>query len=1043
MKRENLLILFFICANVQIWSQEANLVFKAFGIEDGLSHRNVFHIEQDPAGFLWLATFKGLNRFDGRNFEKLHDISPTGILTNTYVPELLFTPDSMMYASVKNALLEIDLSSYKVSQISMKEALPIEQGDVIPLNLHAKPNSEIWMTGHWERQGKSNWLAIKDRKTILPLGLSEGEFPDRAIADIDGKIWTGDKYNGVYIRQAEGKIIDSIEFRSDIKNPPNARVAHIFEEDNGTIWVLLHNGQLYFKTSRQKSFKLHDITNKIYQTSDFQSLLVEENGNIWIGGIGALWRYDKSRNTSQNLNAEIKRLTENNCTVRQVYKDFSGVIWLSTDFGAIRITQNAKLFTNYLDQGNDNCSNGFCSMRGITADDEGNIYFSYYNSIHVLNGHTEELKPLFPGNNFFNFPFGLHHHQGHLYTGNGKKINLESLKIDTLLSVPSADKGYFCDGPDQSLFWAYGSMLYNYDPVKKNLEPIAKEMIADLQIKEINVLHFSKDKRTLWIGTNEKGAIAYDISKKTTRIIQQSGYPELLSNRILTFCEIGLDTLWLGSANGIYRYTDGSRRLKIYTKKNGMSNNFVNGILAESPEILWVSTDNGLNRIETDTDHIIHFHKEDGLTKNEFNRTSQYKAEDGRMYFGGLNGVVAFYPSEQFLDVRKSKDLPVLLSSFSKLDGKADSLITLKSGISGAKPVVLNHYDKFFSFEFALADFSNPVTHLYSYILEGYDKSWSTPQSIAYARYNNIPAGKYTFKVKSSAGQDIWNRQNLTLDIVVREAFYKKPWFYALVLSLGLLGILGYTRYRVYKSYQREKALEKLVNERTKALKEAQHRSENLLLNILPAEVAEELKIHGKAKARRHEKVTVLFADARNFSKIASQMEPERLVSELDFYFRAFDQIISAYGLEKIKTIGDAYMCVGGIPEGKSKSVANVVHAALEMQEFAKESMNERESKELPFFQWRIGIHCGPVVGGVVGSKKFAYDIWGDTVNIAARLESHGAPDKVNISKEVYKYIHPQFHCSKRGTVEVHNIGEVEMYFVDGSISTQSRPTLL
>ncbi|MBI5914221.1 MAG: tetratricopeptide repeat protein [Bacteroidetes bacterium] len=224
-----------------------------------------------------------------------------------------------------------------------------------------------------------------------------------------------------------------------------------------------------------------------------------------------------------------------------------------------------------------------------------------------------------------------------------------------------------------------------------------------------------------------------------------------------------------------------------------------------------------------------------------------------------------------------------------------------------------------------------------------------------------------------------------------------------------------------------------LMLNRNKIIKREKQRSESLLLNILPAQTAEELKRHGKAAARRYESVTVLFSDFKSFTQIAEQMTPELLVAELDECFRAFDEISERYGIEKIKTIGDAYLSAAGLPQPSPTHAEDMVRAALDMQNFMAELRQRQRAAGKPEFFCRIGIHTGPVVAGVVGQKKFAYDIWGDTVNMAARLEQSGEPDRVNISQSTYDLVNEKFACTHRGKVAAKNKGEVDMYFVESN----------
>lgn len=235
-----------------------------------------------------------------------------------------------------------------------------------------------------------------------------------------------------------------------------------------------------------------------------------------------------------------------------------------------------------------------------------------------------------------------------------------------------------------------------------------------------------------------------------------------------------------------------------------------------------------------------------------------------------------------------------------------------------------------------------------------------------------------------------------------------------LLVALGLVGRL------------------RLVHKSKTAIQKEKDVSEGLLLNILPAAVADELKIKGQAEAKLYHDATILFSDFVGFTTIAGNMSPSDLVSEINTCFTAFDEIMGQYGLEKIKTIGDAYMAAGAVPETNKATAADVIRAALAMQHFIVDRKKQREALQLPGFEMRIGIHTGPVVAGIVGSKKFQYDLWGHTVNLANRLESAGIPGKVNISAATYHLIATEedFACTDRGVIEVKGMGGFEMFLV-------------
>ncbi len=222
----------------------------------------------------------------------------------------------------------------------------------------------------------------------------------------------------------------------------------------------------------------------------------------------------------------------------------------------------------------------------------------------------------------------------------------------------------------------------------------------------------------------------------------------------------------------------------------------------------------------------------------------------------------------------------------------------------------------------------------------------------------------------------------------------------------------------------------KYIKKTNKIIANERDRSDKLLLNILPEKTAQELKEHGKVKADRFESVSVLFTDFKGFTSFSEKLSPESLVQSVDFYFSKFDEIMEKHGLEKIKTIGDAYMCAGGLPFPSEDHAERMVRAAREIVAFVKESKEEGDPEQTPF-DIRVGINTGPVVAGVVGTKKFSYDIWGDTVNVASRMESNSEPGQINISENTYQLVKNKFKCSYRGEIEVKNRGKLKMYFVE------------
>ncbi|MBK8968589.1 MAG: tetratricopeptide repeat protein [Lewinellaceae bacterium] len=301
-------------------------------------------------------------------------------------------------------------------------------------------------------------------------------------------------------------------------------------------------------------------------------------------------------------------------------------------------------------------------------------------------------------------------------------------------------------------------------------------------------------------------------------------------------------------------------------------------------------------------------------------------------------------------------------------------------------------------------------------------------------RYNNLNekistefARKEALFEDEKRKQQIERQQNaLELQAVrIAESTTRQYALLGGAFALLILVALLFNRNRIRARSNRELAA------KNAAIEHERQRADELLTNILPAATAAELKAHASVQPVRYESVTVMFTDFEGFTKIAENVSFEVLISELNECFSLFDDIVKKYGLEKIKTIGDAYMCAGGLPTPNNTHPVDVVRAAIDMQTELQALMLQKKAEDKPVFNMRIGIHTGPVVAGVVGSHKFAYDIWGDTVNTAARLEQSSASHKINISETTYLQVKDLFSCTYRGELTAKNKGQVKMYFVE------------
>lgn len=319
----------------------------------------------------------------------------------------------------------------------------------------------------------------------------------------------------------------------------------------------------------------------------------------------------------------------------------------------------------------------------------------------------------------------------------------------------------------------------------------------------------------------------------------------------------------------------------------------------------------------------------------------------------------------------------------------------------------------------------------YRFFLEGVDRRWTEWSTRTYKEYTNLDQGRYKLQFQYRRSDSAYTGAGTFVFRI------RAPWYFSVpakvLFPLLVLAVIGLVRRRTRLLFrERQQRLEELISERTDELRHEKEKSDNLLANMLPKGTAQEIMLKGKATKTKYNFVTVLFSDIQGFTRIAEEMNPEVLIDELDRFFFHFDSVAEKYRIEKIKTIGDAYMCAGGIPERNRTNPVEVVLAALEMQTYMQSMREDPANIAAKFWDIRIGIHTGTIIAGVVGHKKIAYDIWGDTVNTASRMESSGEPGKINISGTTYEFVKEYFTCYYRGRMPVKYKGDLDMYFVTG-----------
>jgi len=416
---------------------------------------------------------------------------------------------------------------------------------------------------------------------------------------------------------------------------------------------------------------------------------------------------------------------------------------------------------------------------------------------------------------------------------------------------------------------------------------------------------------------------------------------------------------------------------------------------------------------------------------NDFLITLIKADSNGTVWFGGINELIKYNPD---LDYNYKDSLSLF---FTRIIVGTDSVIYNLSEIlfsgnptTDNKPQKISYSKNSIQFNFSSTDFVSEKGLCFQYKLDGIDENWSEWELTNQKVYKDLHEGKYTFRVKAKNVFDVESPE-ISYLFIIKPPFYRTTLAYIIYLIfLTFIGLI-LIKWRAYHFARERFKLENIINERTEEVVIQKEKADNLLERVLPKTTATELKSGKKAGPYHYNMVTVLFSDIQGFTKISEQLDSEMLIDELDKFFMKFDSVVDKYNIEKIKTIGDAYMCAGGIPEKNRTNPVEVVLAAIEMQNYMKTLKHEKGDGTKRIWDLRIGIDTGPVVAGVLGRNKITYDIWGGTVNTASRMEAAGEPGKVNITENTYMLIKEFFICQYRGKMPVKYKGELDMYFVE------------
>ena len=1046
--------------------QGTNIKFKHISIKDGISQSTVNAITQDEMGFMWFGTQDGLNKFDGYDFTVYkHIVEDSGTITNSFINCFYNDPKGRLWVGTNNgiSIFEHRLNRFVNSGSNYTSFLKLRNHEILCLS--EGKDSSVWI-------GTNKALFhLSTNNSLTQIEIPEGNKRTLGNTRITGiismdedNVWIGTDGKGIFQYTYSTKSwsnISHLDTKIEVTGQNARKINALTKAKNGRIYIGTDFG-LTIYNPKKKSFETHvfDADNIFGISSNFVSNIYEDHsGNIWVGTLnGGLNKFLPSQKIfykyRKNVNIESSIISND---ITSIFQDNSGVLWVGTKIGLSKFDLLKQNF-NHLQFDQNSISSISRNIIWSILSDGDILWVGSNEGLNKYNRETDvniAYTPMIVVNNEkrTNAIFSLcRDNANRLYVGTDGGVFQFDIKNNSF--VPAYFNGFRVKNRTYSMvldnkkrLWigTRGSGLLVVSENRSNYVSLSVKQGLPSDIVRIIYMDQSGN---IWLGTDNGLCKVIETDGKFSFKTYQyePGKPTSLRNdKILSIAQDNHDFIWVGTfGGGLNRLDERTGEFISYTEKEGLPNNVIYGLLLDEKDNLWCSTNNGLAMFNTVTKSARNFDENDGLQSNEFNIGAFSKSEDGELFFGGIKGVNAFYPSSIQINNLPPHTVITDFQLFNKkVDVEEDGI--LSRSISVTNDITLSYSQNVFSFSFSALHYSLPERNRYAYKLEGFDDNWIFDDNTRRAKYTNLDPGNYVFKVKGTNSDGIWSNE-ASVRVNIEPPFWR-IWWIQVLAALVLIGSIVFFYLNRLKTIQNQKLrLEREVEiqtievrdqkeeiEKQKLLLEGEkEKLETLLLNVLPESTVEELKVKGRATARNYNKVTVMFTDFKGFTSISESLTPTDLVAKLDSFFVKFDEIIEKYNIEKIKTIGDAYMCAGGIPIRNKSNPIDVVLAALDIQRVMLELNTEAKNKGENEWGLRLGIHTGIIIAGVIGIKRFAYDIWGDTVNVASRVETNGEVGKVNVSEATYQEIKDYFICEYRGKIYAKNKGDIDMYFVYG-----------
>ncbi len=1047
--------------------------FRNFTITSGLSQSAVTTIQQDYTNALWIGTQDGLNKFDGYEFQ-VYNSDDTKGLESEFITCSGKTKDGRLWFGTNNGLTVYNPRTqiFKTYNLGKNVALQID-------DIYISEQQEVWIasTSHGIQRFNTKTHKFEAFKRRPELQNAKNIFVINTT-----KILVNTNDNGLYLWNPITNGIKLLPFPGKDIFPVVNRIVKIGED---RIFLATNQGVFGFNEKQNKLFESFGELRETFGRLNITDLYLEKGSWYFTSANEGLFTLQSDGtifNSSQDIYQKHALLFNE---INILYRDIAGTFWVGTQRGLSNfeaITDgfysvgpmtdlkkglpNASVWcfgedptTEFLFVGTDNALSRYNKVKGE--------YEHYYrNQREIGRGERKEnsilsIKVIDANQVLVGCVDGLYEL---IIRPNG--VYSYTPVYTTKQGGPNMAWIYSIeDWRDDKLFIGTKGGVLLYDRKTKQIETFvhdSKRRNKTITAGACRVVYKDRNGK-MWFATSG-GGLNYLNESEGEPYIRPYERNDILSkyskDNITTILHTFGDEYWLGTlGSGVLMHNMENRETKVFNKTTGLPNNVVYGILSDEEGFIWLSTNKGLCKLNTSNGKTVNFTEVEGLMSDEMNAGAYMNSASGKLYFGGIYGFNFFDPRSLSYH---SPDVAVRFSRI-KLDQEwlepDPNSKVLPRPLSLMNELVLDRTERSFTLRFQPSDMSNPELVQYKYTLEGDVEEEVFLGTDNEIHFNSLNYGSYTLKVYARKGSGAWSKNPAVLKIIVESPFWLRWWFYVLCGVVLVFLVFGYLRYRLESERLEQLRLEEKIQARTVEIREQnkqieiqkkqieeernkvlekqrllqieKDKTESLLSNIIPAETLNELKKKGKAKARAYKKVSVIFSDFVGFTQISDKLKPTEVVEQLDFFFTKFDEIIEQNNIEKIKTIGDAYMAAGGVPVRNNSNPIEACLAGLQMQDFVTKHMQKEKTKGGQTWKLRLGINTGEVTAGVIGTKKFAYDIWGASVNKAQRMEMLGEPGKVTITGNTHLFVNSFFDTTYKGKVESKSRGLLDMYTVD------------